>query len=112
MKLSSYNIGGMTVFSPREAIVHTECAELRGFVAEKAISVGSSQVILDLSEVPFIDSAGLELLCDLKTACAETGGHLIFACLTDVCHEIFRLTDLAGQFEIFDSVEEGVKSLE
>ena len=112
MKLSSYEIGAALVFAPREAIVHSECAELRAFIAEKALSGSSAHAVMDLADVPFIDSAGLELLCDLKAACAEQGGQFMLACLTDICQEILRLTDLAGRFEIFGSVEEGVKSLE
>lgn len=112
MKLSSYEVNGTLVFAPREAIVQSECDELRGFIAEKALSGPSVHTVMDLGEVPFIDSTGLELLCDLKRACAEVGGQFMLACVTDICQEILRLTDLSSRFDIFDSVEEGVKSLE
>jgi anti-anti-sigma factor len=112
MKLSSYEINGTLVFTPREAIVQGECDELRAFIADKALSGSSAHAVIDLGEVPFIDSAGLELLCDLKSACAKGGGQFMLACVTDICQEIFRLTDLSSRFDVFDSVEEGVKSLE
>jgi len=110
VKISTYPLGIVTVVRPREAIAQAETNDLRTAVAE-AVTSGSAQIVFDLSEVPFIDSAGLELLIDLQATCTSSGGHLKLAALSDICSEILRLTDLADQFERFSTVEKAAKSL-
>ncbi len=110
MKISTYPHGRAMVVTPREAIVESDTGEVRHAVAE-AVANGSSQIVLDFSEVPFIDSAGLELLGELQTLCGDSGAHLKLAALEDVCAEILRITDLAQKFQTFESVEEAVKGL-
>jgi anti-anti-sigma factor len=63
-----------------------------------------------LSEVPFVDSAVLELLL-LTSAkdCAAHGGRLKLVAPSTNCQEILRLTDLRNRFEIVDSIEEATR---
>ncbi len=110
MKVSSYPHGRGVVVVPRDAIVEGECSDLRRAVLE-ALEKGSSHIVLDLAEVPFVDSAGLELLCDLQAVCANGGANLRLASIEEVCREILRITDLEEQFQVFGSVEEAAKSV-
>jgi len=111
MKIGTYHHHRCTVVAPRDAIVAGECDDLRRVVTE-VLAGGSNPIVLDLSEVPFLDSAALELLCELQVKCADGGAPLRLASLGEVCKEILRITDLAGQFQTFDSVEEAAQSLE
>ncbi len=110
MKIGSYQVGRATVVVPREAIVQAEVDDLR-HALEQAATPGSGWVVLDLSEVPFIDSAGLELLCEVQRLCIDNRGRLKLAVASDICSEILRLTDLAGRFEAYGSVEEAARSM-
>jgi len=110
MKIGSYQVGRATVVVPREAIVQAEVDDLR-HALEQAATPGSGWVVLDLSEVPFIDSAGLELLCEVQQLCIDSRGRLKLAVASDICSEILRLTDLAGRFEAYGSVEEAARSV-
>ena len=110
MKIGSYQVGRVTVVVPREAIVQGEVDDVRHAVEQTATS-GSGWVVMDLSEVPFIDSAGLELLCELQQLCIDNRGRLKLAVASEICSEILRLTDLAGRFETYDSVEEAARSV-
>ncbi|MBN1347643.1 MAG: STAS domain-containing protein [Phycisphaerae bacterium] len=109
MKIASYQHGRATVVAPREAIVENDCADVQRSVLE-AIANGASQIVVDLGEVPFIDSAGLELLCELQKTCADSGAHMKITSVDEMCREILRITDLAHQFQTFESVEEAVRS--
>lgn len=109
MKLSKYRSGAAHVIRPGEAIVKEDVDELRFAFAETDTD-GGSQIVLDLSEVPFIDSAGLELLLELHEACRDSGGNLKLGSPTEICREIFRLTDLKTQFNMCDTVEEATRS--
>ncbi len=110
MKIDTYQHGRGIVIAPRDAIVEAECADLRRSVSE-ALARGPSQVVIDMAEVPFVDSAGLELLCELESTCSDGGAYLKLAATGDICNEILRITDLAGHFQVFPSVEEAAKSL-
>lgn len=110
MKVNAYHHGRGTVIVPRDALVEGEGDDLQRAVAD-ALGNGSSQIVLDMDEVPFVDSAGLELLCQLQGMCTNGGAHMKLASLSEVCGEILRITDLAARFERFDSVEEAAKGL-
>jgi anti-anti-sigma factor len=110
MKISSYKAGSSTVVCPREAITQSECDQLKLTVAEASLA-GAGAIVLDLSEVPFIDSKGLEMLLDLERGCREEGGRLKLAGLSDNCAEILRLTDLTGRFEVLASAEQAARNV-
>lgn len=110
MKISSYQHGKGMVVAPREAIVEGECADLQRAVGD-ALANGSSHIVLDLTEVPYIDSAGLEILTELQMSCGDGGAQLKFASIGEVCAEILRITELDTRFERFGTVEEAAKSL-
>jgi len=110
MKLSKYRTGAIHVIRPGEAIVKEDVDELRFAFAETEAD-GRAQIVLDLSEVPFIDSAGLDLLLELQEICRSSGGSLKLGSPTEICREIFRLTDLMGQFDFCDTVEESTRGL-
>ena len=108
MKLSSYKSGSASVICPREAITQAECDQIRLMVAEASVS-GTSTIILDLSEVPFVDSVGLEMMLDLDRGCRDRGGRLKLVGLSDNCTDILRLTDLTSRFEILPTVEQALR---
>ncbi|MCG6962678.1 MAG: STAS domain-containing protein [Acidobacteria bacterium] len=78
---------------------------LRGLV-----NSGRVKLIIDLSALSFIDSAGLgALLTAFKTAGAA-GGQLVLCGLSQPVKSIFELTRLDRVFPIFDTQEEAVGS--
>ena len=89
MRVSSYQHGKATIIAPREAIVEGECDDVRRSALE-AVTSGSSE---------------------LQATCADSGAHLKLASPDEVCCEIFRITDLAQQFQTYPSVEEATQNL-
>ena len=70
------------------------------------VDQGVSQVIVDLQEVPFIDSSGLAaLVSGLKTLGGESS-NLKLAAPQSQARLLFELTMFDRVFEIHDSVEE------
>lgn len=68
------------------------------------------QLVFDLSEVPLIDSAGLECLLDLQDACEDRGGLLALAEPSELVGEILELTDVASQLACFPTTASAVGS--
>jgi len=54
------------------------------------------EVVVDLSRVPFMDSAGLHALLDLERCCRERGGHLV---VKGVRGQPARVMELVGLTE-------------
>jgi len=71
---------------------------------------GQPRVVLDLEQVPLIDSAGLELLLDTQEAFQRQGGALKLAVNNALCKEILLVTGVGRQFEIHLDVNSAVGS--
>ncbi len=67
--------------------------------------------VLDLSEVEFIDSKGLESLLSLQETCSDLLGQVRLAGVGNNLEDIFRVTRLLPRFEHHATVEEATNSL-
>jgi anti-anti-sigma factor len=108
MKSNLYQVSNTQVLAFQEALTHAECDEMKDLVV-RAAGTGAPKLAVDLSEVPFIDSAALELLVQLSKDFAGRGGRLKLVALSNNCEEILRLTDLRSRFEVCTSVEEATR---
>ena len=76
----------------------------------KEIEQGNNKVIIDLSEVEFVDSSFLgTLVAGLKRTTIKNGD-LKIVNLQESVRDMFELTRLYKIFEIFDSVEDALNS--
>ena len=69
-------------------------------------------LVLNLIEVPFIDSACLEYLMGLQDRLAERLGQVRLARCDVNVRKILEITRLDSTFEIFDDLTQAVKSVE
>lgn len=72
-----------------------------------AVGRGTRRVVVDLSEVTFIDSAGLGVLIGAHRRLEPRGG-LIVVCDHDWIVKTFRITGLDGVFTLAPSVDDVV----
>ena len=85
-----------------EAPLSRDHAERVGKVLDACIGRGQPRIVLDLEQVPLIDSKGLELLVEYQQQCIERGGCIKLAAPTMLCRDILTVTDVASHFEVFD----------
>lgn len=71
---------------------------------------GVQQVVLDLGDVPFIDSSGLAALVSGLKTLNEHDGSLKLASLQSQADLLFKLTMFDKVFEIYDDVDSAVES--
>jgi anti-sigma B factor antagonist len=70
---------------------------------------GQCNLVLDMSDVEFISSAGLRALIDTQKTCHRRGrGKLVLA---DVPEHIYEAFDLAGFVALFDFYDEQVEAV-
>ena len=67
-----------------------------------AIGEAESTIVVDLSGVTFIDSSGLGVLIDARTAIDEAAVTLVLLNPTEACRRVLELTGTAVLFEIVD----------
>ena len=76
----------------------------------KLIEENKKNVVIDLSDVKFMNSSGLGMLISGFTTMKNGGGNLKLANATDKINSLLVITKLVTIFENYDSVDEAVKS--
>ena len=101
--------GAVDVVMPKFALNHEHVESLRTAVAGRSLA-GQPMLVIDMSQVPLIDSAGLETLLDIQQTLRESSGTLKLAGLTQLCEDILRVTGLADRFETYAETKAAVGS--
>lgn len=68
------------------------------------MSGGVPYLVIDLSETPLIDGAGLEWLLDLDETCCRRGGCVRIANAGELCSDILRITTVGATVQQFDDL--------
>lgn len=76
----------------------------------KLIAEGKKNIVIDLSDVKFMNSSGLGMLISGLTTMKKADGNLKLARVTEKIESLLIITKLITIFESFESVEEAVKS--
>lgn len=74
------------------------------------IEAGKTTLLVDMSGVGFMDSAGLGILVSCLRRVSEVGGVMKIACLQESPKRVFVLTRLNRVFEVFDDRETALES--
>lgn len=81
-------------------------------VLHKYIDEGKKNIVVDLSDVKFMNSSGLGMLIGGLTTIKKADGNLKLARVTEKIESLLIITKLITIFEFFETVEEAVKSYE
>lgn len=76
------------------------------------ISRGRSKILLNLSQVDFVNSSGLGTLVSILKEIRLAKGRMAMANLATYVQEIFEITQLSHIFEIFSSIDEAIESFQ
>jgi len=110
MRMESKKTNGVLVITPVDPRI--EAASSSSFKAQVVdwISQGYNRIVLDLSNVKFIDSSGLGTIISILKSVGEEGE--LFLCqIQKPVMGLFKLTRTDRVFRIFDTLEEAVSKL-
>jgi anti-sigma B factor antagonist len=110
MQIEDRKIGNVLVVKPLEKRIDAFSATAFKGKMIDWITGGSNRIVLDLSEVDFIDSSGLGVIVSSLKAVGKQGG-LILCGIRETVLSLFRLTRMDRVFQIVSSPEEAVKAL-
>lgn len=68
------------------------------------------QVLLDMKHVPLLDSYGLEFLLNCRDSAIRNGGTFKLVGLNNLCQEIFRVTGVDAEFDVYENAVKGTGS--
>lgn len=103
-------IGGVSVLQLRGRVTLGEESNQLRTKLKDSLAEGKTRLVLDLAEVTYIDSAGLGTLVAGFTSAQNQGANLKLANLTTRFREQLNITKLVTVFDVYDSVDEAVKS--
>ena len=79
-------------------------------LVQQLIDDGDVQILIDLSDVPFMDSTGLGIFVNAYKQLQRAGGVIKFANPQEVLRKVFSITQTDKVFSIFESTEEAKSS--
>lgn len=110
MHIHQRSVGDVTVIDITGKMTLGEGDELLRDKVNSLIQQGQKKLVLNLAEVPYIDSAGLGEIVRTYTTVSRQGGALKLLSLTKRIQDLLAITKLLTVFETFDTEAEAVKS--
>jgi anti-sigma B factor antagonist len=110
MKINTRQVGNVTVLEVDGKItIGAGDLALRGAVHE-ALDGGGSNLVIDLGRVTTIDSSGVGELVSAYTTATNRGAKLKLARIPQKVNDVLTITQLITVFDVYDSVDEAVRS--
>ena len=109
MKIKTQDYNDVVIIELRGELNGDFVDALSNTTAE-CINRKKSGIVLDMSNVGFIDSQGLEQLLQLWKQCYENDCQLKLAGLDENCSKILEITRLEPEFDRYKELTEAVKS--
>lgn len=108
LKMRTREVNGVIIVDLSGQITLGEAsAALRDEVRDQA-NHGFKNILLNLGEVTYIDSAGLGELTAAYTSVKNRGGQLKLLNLTKRVHDLMQITKLYTVFDVYDDEKSGV----
>jgi anti-sigma B factor antagonist len=110
MEIRNRQTEDVTIVDVSGRIVAGEAALLRASV-RSLIASGEKHILLNLADVPYVDSAGIGELVSALVAVRRESGCLGLLNLSRKVREVLRIVKLLTVFEVFESERDALATL-
>ncbi len=110
MHIDQRSVGDVVVLDLKGKITLGEGDELLKDKVNSLVNQGHRKIVLNLAEVPYIDSAGLGEIVRTYTTVSRQWGSLKLLNLTKRITDLLSITKLLTVFETFESENDAVRS--
>jgi anti-sigma B factor antagonist len=110
MNITENRQGPISTFTLQGRVDSVGAVELEQALYE-ALGAGRIQIILDLSQVTYINSAGLRILADVLTQNQANGGNLVLVAPSSRVRRVLQIVGFDRFFRMFDNIESAVREL-
>jgi anti-sigma B factor antagonist len=102
--------GDVHVIELRGAIRLGEPVDRFRGAVDEALAAGEPYIVVNLSEVPMIDSSGIGVLVKALTSAKQRGGSVKLVNPSKFALQVLRLIGVVNLFEIFEDEETALQS--
>jgi anti-sigma B factor antagonist len=110
MQIDERLVNDVTILDLKGKMTLGEGDELLKDKVNSMVHQGRKKILLNLAEVPYIDSAGLGEVVRTYTTVSRQGGSLKLLNLTKRIQDLLAITKLLTVFETYESEAEAVRS--
>jgi anti-sigma B factor antagonist len=109
MEIQEQRHGAVTVLRPQGPLAAADADQFMHRVKE-VMQKSLGRFVVDCTEVPFVDSRGLEVLKETTEQLGEGGQSLRLCGANETVREVLELTNLSRLFEHYGDVNSAVRS--
>ena len=110
MQIEERVVGEVTILDLKGKITLGEGDEALKDKINSLIQQNRKRILLNLADVPYIDSAGLGEIVRTYTTVSRQGGQLKLVNLTKRITDLLAITKLLTVFETFDAENDAIRS--
>jgi anti-sigma B factor antagonist len=110
MQIDERSVGDVVVIDVKGKVTLGQGDEMLKDKVNSLVNQGHKKLVLNLAEVPYIDSAGLGEIVRAYTTVSRQGGSLKLLNLTKRITDLLSITKLLTVFETFESEGDAVRS--
>jgi anti-sigma B factor antagonist len=110
VQISARRHDNVTIFDLRGDLDFANSRELRQSVLQEIQKSRTARVVVNLSQVRYIDSSGVATLVEGLKASRDLGSRFILFGLSTTAHEVLQLSRLIKVFEIYDNEPQALAS--
>ena len=109
MNINAESFGQVVLLIVKGEMTADDLAALSAVVDHQLALEDVIDIVFDMQEVPFVDSATWEFFLDLQDRLAERMGQVKLVRCDENIQKIVEITRLGREFELFDAVEPAVR---
>jgi anti-sigma B factor antagonist len=110
MKIVERQVGDVVILDLHGKILIGEGDDALREAVTKLADSAKTKILLNLADVPYVDSAGLGEIVRTYTTVSRKGGKLKLLNLTKKIQDLLSITKLLTVFETYESEDEAVRS--
>jgi len=110
MKIVERQVADVTILDLHGKILIGEGDDALRDAVTRLVEGGKKKILLNLADVPYVDSAGLGEIVRCYTTVSRSEGRLKLLNLTKKIKDLLAITKLLTVFETYENEDEAVKS--
>jgi len=110
MQIEERKVSDVVVLDLKGKITLGQGDELLKDKVNSLVNQGHRKIVLNLADVPYIDSSGLGEIVRTYTTVSRQGGSMKLLNLTKRVNDLLAITKLLTVFETYDTEDDAVKS--
>jgi anti-sigma B factor antagonist len=110
MKIIERQVGDVHILDLHGKILIGEGDDALRDAVSRLVQSDKKKILLNLADVPYVDSAGLGEIVRCYTTVSRSGGRLKLVSLTKKIQDLLAITKLLTVFETYETEDEAVKS--